>query len=193
MKAEDKPLNRRQLDADLDKFEGDLSRLRVLYEQHFLDILPQPPDKERKEIVAAIRQMLRSPFKTAAVKFRLKSLVTRYQTYATYWERVIKQREEGTYDKDRFKAELREKMLENSAKTTSPRNKAEQGIVSLFNSYEDALRKTGAAPKNLNYETFKKSLIDKAKHYKQEHGTNKLHFKVAVRDGKVIIRATPKE
>ena len=107
----EKETNRRQLDLELDRLENKISELRVLYEQYFVEILPLSPDKQQKEIVALIRKLLRAPFKNSQTRFRLRVLVQRYQTYATYWERVQKQKEEGTYSRDLFKAEMREKML----------------------------------------------------------------------------------
>src|SRR5262245_3607671 len=100
---------RRQLDVELEQLEERIETLRVLYEQHFADILPQPPTKLQKEAVFLIRKLLKAPFKNSQTRFKLRQLVTRYQTYRTYWERVLKEREEGTYVRDVFKAELRQK------------------------------------------------------------------------------------
>ena len=100
---------RRALDEELDRLEGKIAELRVLYEQYFVDVMPQPPTKLQEETVRLMRSLLRAPFKNSANRFRLRVLISRYQTYATYCERVNKQKEEGTYSRDLFKAEMREK------------------------------------------------------------------------------------
>lgn len=184
--------NREKLSLELDRFEAKLEELRMLYEQHFVDILPQAPDQQRKEVVRMIRQLMKAPFKNSQTRFRLRTLVTRYQTYATYWERILKEREEGRYVKDLFKAEMREKMLEEAKRDSSRAGAAERGMKQLFTTYEDALKKVGGSAGNLDYESFRKNLLARAKEMKEKHGVKKLHYKVVVKDGRVILKATPK-
>ena len=188
----EKESNKRQLDSELDQLEAKIAELRVLYEQHFVDILPQPPLKLHKEVVRTIRGLLRAPFKTAQTRFRLRMLVQRFQTYATYWERVLKQKEEGSYTRDLFKAEMREKLLAEVEKERSTSGRAEKGFKQLFDSYETALRKTGANTANLNFDTFKQSLLKQAKSLKEKTGVQKLQYKVIVKDGKVTVKASGK-
>ena len=184
--------NRRHLDLELDSLEAKIAELRVLYEQHFVDILPQPPDKLQKETVRMIRSLLRAPFKNSQTRFRLRVLVSRYQTYATYWERVQKQKEDGTYQKDVFKAEMREKMLEDAKVANSQGRVAEKGLKQLFDSYETALRKNGADTSKINFDAFKHSLMKQAKSLKEKNGVQKLHYKVVVSGGKVTVKASAK-
>lgn len=189
-KVAEKENNRRKLDAELDLLESKISELRVLYEQYFVDVLPQPPDKLRKEVVRMIRHLLKAPFKNSAVRFRLRQVVTRYQTYGTYWERVMKQREEGSYNRDVFKAEMRERAAEEAKLEGSAKSAAERSLRQLFDSYENALRKSGAKTDNLQFEAFKKTMIKRAKDLKKQHGVKKLSYKVVVKDGKVTIKAS---
>lgn len=189
-KEPEKENNRRKLDAELDVLEARITELRVLYEQYFVDVLPQPPDKLRKEVVRSIRQLLKAPFKNSAVRFRLRQVVTRYQTYGTYWERVLKQREEGSYNRDVFKAEMRERMAEEAKLENSKKTAAERSLRQLFDSYENALRRSGAQTDNINFDAFKKTLIKRAKDLKKQHGVKKLSYKVVVKDGKVTIKAS---
>jgi hypothetical protein len=189
-KKHDAPVvNREKLSAELDLLEKRLEELRMLYEQHFVDILPQAPDPLRKEVVRTIRQLLKAPFKNSQTRFRLRTLVTRYQTYSTYWERVLKEREEGRYVKDLFKVEMRAKMLEDAKKEATRSGKAEEGMKQLFSTYEEALRKVGASTDNLNFDSFKKSLVERAREIKKKHGVTKLHYKVVVKDGRVVLKA----
>ncbi|MFN8390473.1 MAG: MXAN_5187 C-terminal domain-containing protein [Bdellovibrionota bacterium] len=184
--------NKRQIEVELDQLEAKISELRMLYEQYFVEILPHPPDKLQKEIVRNIRRLLRAPFKTSQTRFRLRTLVSRYQTYATYWERVQKQKDEGTYIKDVFKAEMREKQLEDAKRDASAGGKAEKGLKQLYDSYENALRKTGVDTSKINFNAFKDSLLKQAKQLKEKTGVQKLHYKVVVKNGKVSVKASGK-
>lgn len=181
---------RRSLDIELDQLEAKLNDLRILFEQYFVDVQPQPPVQQQKEVVRQIKKLLRAPFKNSQTRFRLRTLVTRYQTYHTYWERVMKQREEGSYFKDVFKAELRVKITEDQAKERSRSGTADKGMHQLFDSYRSALEKAGVESKQMNFDAFKKSLVLKAKELKEKHGVKKLNYKVVVKNGKVTIKAS---
>ena len=137
-----------------------------------------------------IRDLLHAPFKNSQSRFRMRTLIQRYQTYATYWERVNKQREEGTYVKDKFKADMREKLSEDARREASAAGKADKGLRQLFSSYEDALRKTGQKTDSLNFNAFKRSLLEQARHLKETKGVKKLHYKIVSKDGKVTVKAS---
>lgn len=192
-KQEDTRASREKLESELRKLEAQIEELRVLYEQHFIDVLPNPPDKLRKEVVRKIRVLLKAPFKNSQTRFQLRTLVTRYQTYATYWERVVKEREEGKYVRDVFKAEMREKLSEDARRDASRAGAAEKGLKQLYATYEDAMRKAGIKTDNLNFDAFRKTLMDRAKQLKASHGMQKLQYKVVVKEGKVLIKASTKE
>ena len=184
---------RKDLDRKLDLLEAKIAELRILYEQYFVDVLPQPPISLQKDVARLIKELLKAPFKNSAGRFRLRTLITRYQTYHTYWERVQKQREEGNYFRDVFKADLRDKIQEEEKALASHGGAQEKGFKQLFNSYEKALRSHGGKADNLNYDAFRKSLMQKAKSLKQEHGVSKLHYKIVVKNGKVTVKASSKK
>jgi hypothetical protein len=184
---------KKQLTKELDRFEAQLNELRILYEQFFVDVLPQPPLKQHEAIVRLIRQLLKAPFKNSQSRFRLRMLVQRYQSYNTYWERVNKQREDGTYTRDLFKAEMRAKMIEDAEKAASRAGAAERSLRQLFNSYESAIRKSGQNADKLNFDAFKNTMLKRAKQLKKEQGVKKLSYKVVVKDGKVTIKASAKK
>ncbi|MCC6221526.1 MAG: hypothetical protein IT291_09835 [Deltaproteobacteria bacterium] len=181
---------RREFDQKLDRLEASINELRVLYEQYFVDIIPLPAAKYQKDIKKTIRHLLKAPFKNSANRFRLRQVIQKYQTYATYWERVCKQKEEGTYVKDKFKMCMRERFAEEDKLAATKKGAAEKQIRQLFTCYENALAKVGQNSKNVDYEAFKKTLIDKAKQLKAQHGATKLQYKIVMRDGKVIIKAS---
>ncbi len=192
-KHEEPQGNREKFSAELDRFESRLEELRMLYEQHFVDILPQAPEPQRKELVRAVRSLLRAPFKNSQTRFRLRTLVHRFQTYSTYWERVLKEREEGRYVRDLFKGDMRDKMADDAKKEASKVGQAERGLKQLYNTYEEALKKVGASTTNVDFDSFKKSIMERAKQMKEQHGVKKLHYKVQIKDGRVILKASPKK
>ena len=184
--------NRKELALKLDLLERKIEELRILYEQYFIDVQPLPPDKLHKETTRLIRTLLRAPFKNSQTRFRMRNLVTRFQTYNTYWERINKAREDGTYSRDLFRAEMREKMLEDARREVTEAGMAEKGLKQLFSSYEKALGKAGGQAANLDYNAFKKKMMAQAKALKEKHGIKKLSYKVVMKGGKAVIKASAK-
>ena len=182
----------KEIDRQLDQLEAAIARLRILYEQHFTGINARPPEKEHAEVKKFIKVMLAAPFKNSARTFRLRTLVNRFQTYCTYWERVNKQREAGTYFRDDFKAEMREKMQEEMKELASRSGISNKGIEQLYTTYENAIRKSGGDTNSVNFDAFKKTMLKTATQLKKK-GAKKVKYKVAIRDGKVILKASTKD
>lgn len=101
-------IGKKELDLELDLLEEKISELKLQYEQYFLDIVTQPPDKLYQEVVLFIRRLQNAPFKNSASSFRMKALTHRFQTFDTYWKRITKERAEGRYRRDVFKAKIRQ-------------------------------------------------------------------------------------
>jgi hypothetical protein len=92
----------------LDELEERLEKLRFLFEQHFLGNEKRPPLKVRDQLQRDIRRF--DPGANNAVdRFRHQNLTARFVTYDTYWGRILRAIEEGTYERDRFKADLHDK------------------------------------------------------------------------------------
>jgi hypothetical protein len=177
------------LRAELDRLDAMIADLKKQYEMYFTGLLPLAPEKPHAEVKRKIRELLKAPFKTPAFSFRLKTLEGRYSTFNTYWQRTLKQREEGTYSKDVFKANIREKQAAEDTKAETAVGKAEKSMNALFESYKDALEKTTGKKQNLDYQAFQKSLIERAREFKASHADKKVGFKVVMKDGKVTIQA----
>lgn len=173
----------------LDRLEAELADLKVLYEQYFSGILPRAPEKAHNEVKRAIRDMRKAPFKSLALQYRLKMIESRYNTYNTYWMRVGREREEGIYAKDVFKANIREKNAAQEKRDKTTHGAAERHMKSLFDVYRNELEKQTGKRESLDYEAFQKNIVQRAKEFKEKHGTDKLSFKVVVKDGKVVVSA----
>ena len=178
------------LNARLDMFELRLKELRILYEQHFIEILPRPPFKEHKSIKNLSRQLLKAPFHNSQTRFRLRQLIQSYQTYNTYWTRVLKQKEEGTYSKDVFKAEIRDRISEQEKLKDTKKAIAETGMKQLFNSYKSALWECGANTSNVDYDQFRKAMLERARDFQKKQGNAGVKYKVVVKDGAPMITLT---
>ena len=131
---------RANLRFELSKLEEMLGELKVLYEQYFLGVSPLPPDKLHTKVKMAFRAMRRAAFKSSEISYRLRALQTRYQTLNTYWQRVLREREAGTYSRDVFKANIRERAALEESFAQTAGGMAEKGLKSLFEAYRHGAR-----------------------------------------------------
>lgn len=115
-----------EIEAKLNHFEGRIDDLKHAYDMYFNGIDRRPPHQLQKEVTRLLRTLEhRLYIQSTAQKFRLKSLVQRYQTYKQYWDRILRQIEEGTYVRDRVKAQRKSERMEQRAE------QEEQGPLEL--------------------------------------------------------------
>jgi hypothetical protein len=113
-------MDQTQFEAILADAEVRVRRLRHLYDMWFQGIERREPADRRREFELLLTTMRREPPRNTALRFRFDQLVMRYHTYTTYWQRVARQIEEGTYKRDLARAQrLRDDDAE--AEPTRPR------------------------------------------------------------------------
>jgi len=97
----------KEFEIMLSDAEIQLSRVKHLYEQHFQGIERIEPAIPRKQFDRAMHQLRKSQPRNTALRFRYQTLVQRYTTLQTYWRRIARQIEEGTYRRDLLRARKR--------------------------------------------------------------------------------------
>ena len=173
----------------LAQVESQIEALRILYEQFFSGSIKLPPDKLNQELQRELRELEKSPFRNAALNFKVRAIKTRYNTLSTYWQRVFRAKESGTYSKDVFKADLRDRLAFEEERAKTKVGKAERSFHELFNSYQQALEQSTGKTQKLDYNSFQKSILQRAKELKQSGTVKKVSFKVVIKDGKVTVQA----
>ena len=87
--------------------EIQLSRIKHLYEQWFQGIERIEPQIARKQFDRAMHELRKTTPRNTALRFRFQTLIQRYTTLQTYWRRIGRQIEEGTYRRDLLRARRR--------------------------------------------------------------------------------------
>jgi hypothetical protein len=91
----------------LNEVENKLDRLKALYEQWFQGVERLEPQVPRKDLERRMQILFKEKPRNTALRFRYQMLIQRWTTYLTYWQRVGRQIEEGTYRRDMLKARQR--------------------------------------------------------------------------------------
>ncbi|HEU4384914.1 MAG TPA: MXAN_5187 C-terminal domain-containing protein [Anaeromyxobacteraceae bacterium] len=87
--------------------EESLEELRAKYEMYFLGVDRLEPARKRDELKRDIARLKSAFTRNTGLRFRIQSLHARYLSYERMWVRAAREREEGTYRRDLFKARLR--------------------------------------------------------------------------------------
>jgi hypothetical protein len=103
-----------EIDAKINEFETKLDRLYRQYEQYFIGVENRPPRHPRRQVARMYRELEQLPMIKTSLKFRFRSLVQRFNSYKTYWNRTERQIEEGTYHRDVARARARIERREES-------------------------------------------------------------------------------
>lgn len=104
----------KELEQQIDSIEFRMDRLRNLYEQYFQGIERIEPSTERKALKKVLREVHGNikKVRSTALKFRINQMVARMASFENYWNRICRRMEEGTYQRDLFKAHYRAKNRE---------------------------------------------------------------------------------
>ncbi len=153
-----------QIQKDIQELTKLLENLRKVYEQYFLGIIREEPIKMRKDVKELIQKHHGTPIQNATLKFQLQQSVARYNTYSTYWDRVLKQMEEGSYQRDVFKAKLHEKERKEKTGPVKPMvapKKSPDLFENLFDQYKELKKQLKQDTTNLSFDAFRDQLKKK--------------------------------
>jgi hypothetical protein len=81
----------------LKELELKIDRLKVLYEQYFMGIEKMEPQVARKEVTRMMLQLQQQYIRNTAMRFKFNTMLQRWQLYITYWNRTLREIENGTY------------------------------------------------------------------------------------------------
>jgi hypothetical protein len=136
--------------ADVDRecvaAEEEIAALRMSYEQYFLGMERRPPTAQHDALKKQIVRLKSSFIRQTALKFRVQSIHNKFLTYERLWVRTLQEIENGTYQRDIFKARLhaQERAAKAKAESKEKAESAQAGLAEAASSLEAALAK--AAP-----------------------------------------------
>ena len=100
-------MNPREFEELLSDAEVQLTRLRHLYDQWFQGLERTEPIIARKKFDRTLNVLRKNLPRRTVFRFKFQQLVQRYTSMQTYWRRIGRQIEEGTYRRDLLRARRR--------------------------------------------------------------------------------------
>ncbi|NOY92554.1 MAG: hypothetical protein GXP55_15280 [Deltaproteobacteria bacterium] len=108
-------MNAKDFDIALKDVEGRLEHLRIRFEQYFQGLERMAPERDHEALRRSLLELQRHVPRNTALRFRYQQLKQKRVTLSTYWTRVCRQIEEGTYRRDVLRARKRHADVESRA------------------------------------------------------------------------------
>lgn len=81
-----------------------IERVKVLYEQYFMGIEKLEPLTTRKEVQRAMLLLQQQHIRNTGLRFKFNTMLQKWNIYVTYWNRITREIENGTYVRHLAKA-----------------------------------------------------------------------------------------
>ena len=98
-----------ELEDETKAIEEELEELKARYDMYFLGVDRREPVRERVELKRRVMKVKEAFTRNTGLKFRIQTLHARFLSYERMWMRSAREKEEGTYRRDLFKARLHRK------------------------------------------------------------------------------------
>jgi hypothetical protein len=183
----------------LSDLEVRLERLRSLYEQYFIGIERIEPGVPRKDVDRRFWELRKIRVRNTALRFRLQTLIQRYNTLQQYWVRICRQIENGTYVRQLRKAvrtadaQLPQPTAPQvaapppAADAKAPPGELSRERVAALHEELSAARK-GLQQGNVSVESVEKRIRDTEAQLRERHPGRAIDFRVEIKDGKAVIK-----
>lgn len=192
-------------DDELDKLEEDIRRVKNKYDQFFNGITKLPPSFDRTQLEGYIHELSRQKIRDNTRRFRLSTLLSRYNQYREMWGRKMREREEGPLDFRRRQAAMEASgnvqlpPPEPQPRVTSPPpdpyvrmapGANGEEIRKLYGEIERAHLEMGKLP-NVSIEQLTSMIQKQSDVVRAKYNVKTVAFRVETIDGKVKLKAKP--
>ena len=181
---------------DIAVLEKKLIQLKTDYEQYFLGMQKTAPERLRTEVQKLIQFYSNQMITNTALNYRYKMAVAKFNSYIGYWNRVIREIEDGKYVRDVFKMKLHERIMPPASPAQPAKQKEEaipedDRIKKIYLEYVEARKDTNEPiPK---FEAVADLIKKQTPAIKEKYKASSVDFKVVVEDGKAKLKAVPKK
>lgn len=177
---------------DLQLLDVKLKMLKNEYEQYFMGSRKREPFQLRGEVQKMVTYYANVPIKNTGYRFKFNNLRARFFSLRRHWDRILREIEEGRYQRHLFQAQLHERERRESLKTRRDR-RAPKGAPSedLFESYVAARESCGQGTEGLTREKLSSLLEKQTSQLRAKFGCQDVRFRVVVEAGKAKLKATP--
>jgi len=178
--------SRAQLTAELNQIEQEMKNLEIAYEQYFMGVEKREPFHQRQQLTKQVRQLVNRYIPQVDLRFRVKGITSRFNSYAGHWDRVLRLIDEGKYERHtaRIARAQASPKPKRAAKTSDP-------TESLYDNLAKAHRECGM--KVPSKEQVNKFIANQQDIIREKFGERNVDFVVVTENNKpkIKVRAKP--
>jgi len=191
-----------QLIKQCEALEAELAALKARYEQYFLGIDRKPPSTAHRLLKQKVDGLKPAMARTTVVKLKVQNLHQKLQTYERLWARTCQEMENGTYHRDLFKARLHARQREDQIGQTEPAPPRvekpadpleEHKLRAIYDSFLAVKQQCGEDISRVTFDSVASALRKQVPAVLKKHNATSVEFKVAVSEGKAVLKAIPKK
>jgi hypothetical protein len=174
-------------EEELRALDHKLKQLKLDYDRYFLGSRPREPVLLRGEVDKLIAIYSNQAIRNSAMRFRFSSLCSRYQAFKRQWNEILRQIENGTYGRHRFKADLHERARVDEGSAEAAQSAVESD---LFEEYRAARERCGQDARGLTPAGLERVLAQQRAALRERYGDAEFRFRVVIEDGRAKIKAS---
>lgn len=190
-------------DDELDKLEEDVRRLKNQYDLFFAGVVKVPPSFMRHQVESYIHELNKLKIRDNARRFRLSTVLSRYNQYREMWARRMREREEGPLDYRRRQSAMNAPSPAAARPAPPPVTSAAvdpyvkmtpgangEQVRQLFDAIARAHGELGKPP-GLTFDQLAAMVQKQTELVRSRYNVNTVAFRVETVDGKVKLKAKP--
>ncbi len=181
---------RRTLAKELDDIQQELKELEVLYEQYFAGLERREPQNRRNLLARRLRHFTNRHIVWTDLKFRYQSLSTRFMTYGQYWDRILRQMDEGKYHRHVAKLSSSSAATGKVSKAEAPPANEADKLHAELNKARQQCGLNGEGPSAAKVAEF---LAMQREKIRSRYGDKPVQFSIDTSEGKPRIKVSLKK
>jgi hypothetical protein len=177
---------------DLQLLDVKLKMLKNEYEQYFMGTRRREPSLLRGEVQKMVSYYANVPIRNTGYRFKFNNLRARFFSFRRHWDRILREIEEGRYERHIFQANLRERERIERPGSRPPgagSKKAEPDDV--FESYLSARKACGQDTAGITRKKLDALIQKQTTQLRAKSGCREVKFRVVVEDGRAKLKVSP--
>jgi hypothetical protein len=177
------------VDEQLARLEEDIRRLKVEFDIYFNGGAKRPPYDTKSRVETLIKRLGDERTLNFAQRYHYNSLAARFTSFMQLWRRTMQEREEGRGFGGRRPAPKPEPEPQSATFVCSDPRGDVRTVRGLFDALVEARQRCGESTEDLSFARFHRMVAEKSEALKERAGCERVHFSVAVKDGRVEFKA----
>ncbi len=182
--------SRGQITELLTQLEADLKEVEFAYEQYFLGLEKRSPEQKRQNLIKRLRKTVTLYIPQTDLRFRLQSISSRFNSYAGYWDRILRLIDEGKYERHTARIKRYTRSRDEQAAPQAEREEVLDPVESLYQELVNAHQRCKLRPPNR--EQLTSFLAKQQEAIRQKFGDRQVDFVVVTEEGKPKIKVKAK-